>query len=174
MKKSFLKNSPLLLTCLFVFFIFTLESPSISVDSPLINSTLATYQSQCTVRNTNVVWVYKTVNEKKYKRLYNIETGQWIGLDSSLTQTGSAAPYQCGRPFLIFLFIHTHIFPMCLDQFVAHCLDIIDIQLRCGMGFEHGDHTTFSPSIFHFYWILVFQLLLPLADLLLFPRLVFL
>lgn len=53
MKKSFLKNSPLLLTCLFVFFIFTLESPSISVDSPLINSTLATYQSQCTVRNTN-------------------------------------------------------------------------------------------------------------------------
>lgn len=60
-------------------FIFTLESPSISVDSPLINSTLATYQSQCTVRNTNVVWVYKTVNEKKYKRLYNIETGQWIG-----------------------------------------------------------------------------------------------
>ena len=80
MKKSFLKNSPLLLTCLFVFFIFTLESPSISVDSPLINSTLATYQSQCTVRNTNVVWVYKTVNEKKkYKRLYNIETGQWIG-----------------------------------------------------------------------------------------------
>ena len=27
MKKSFLKNSPLLLTCLFVFFIFTLESP---------------------------------------------------------------------------------------------------------------------------------------------------
>ena len=41
-------------------------------------------------------------------------------------------------------------------------------------GFEHGDHTTFSPSIFHFYWILVFQLLLPLADLLLFPRLVFL
>ena len=77
MKKSFLKNSPLLLTCLFVFFIFTLESPSISVDSPLINSTLATYQSQCTVRNTNVVWVYKTVNEKT--RLYNIETGQWIG-----------------------------------------------------------------------------------------------
>ena len=48
-------------------------------NSPLINSTLATYQSQCTVRNTNVVWVYKTVNEKKYKRLYNIETGQWIG-----------------------------------------------------------------------------------------------
>lgn len=46
MKKSFLKNSPRLLTCLFVFFIFTLESPSISVDSPLINSTLATYQSQ--------------------------------------------------------------------------------------------------------------------------------
>lgn len=79
MKKSFLKNSHLLLTCLFVFFIFALESPSISVDSPLINSTLATYQSQCTVRNTNVVWVYKTVNEKKYKRLYNIETGQWIG-----------------------------------------------------------------------------------------------
>ena len=64
MKKSFLKNSYLLLTCLFVFFIFTLESPSISVDSPLINSTLATYQSQCTVRNTNVVWVYKTVNGK--------------------------------------------------------------------------------------------------------------
>ena len=98
-------------------------------------------------------------------------------LDSNLMQTGSAALYQCGRPFLFaipyLLFIHTHIIPMCLDQFVAHCLDIIDIQLRCGMGFEHGDHTTFSPSIFHFYWILVFQLLLPLADLLLFPRLVF-
>ena len=74
MKKSFLKNSPLLLTCLFV-----LESPSISVDSPLINSTLATYQSQCTVRNTNVVWVYKTVNGKTYKRLYNTATKQWIG-----------------------------------------------------------------------------------------------
>ena len=59
MKKSFLKNSPLLLTCLFVFFIFTLESPSISVDSPLINSTLATYQSQCTVRNTNVFCLKK-------------------------------------------------------------------------------------------------------------------
>ena len=27
---------------------------------------------------------------------------------------------------------------MCLDQFVAHCLDIIDIQLCCGMWFEHG------------------------------------
>ena len=79
MKKSFLKNSPLLLTCLFVFFIFTLESPSISVDSPLINSTLATYQSQCTVRNTNVVWAYKTVNGKRYKRLYNTATKQWIG-----------------------------------------------------------------------------------------------
>ena len=79
MKKSFLKNSPLLLTCLFVFFIFTLESPSISVDSPLINSTLATYQSQCTVRNTNVVWVYKTVNGKNINDSTNIETGQWIG-----------------------------------------------------------------------------------------------
>ena len=79
MKKSFLKNSHLLLPYLFVFFIFALESPSISVDSPLANSTLTTYQSQCTVRNTNVVWVYKTVNGKTYKRLYNIETGQWIG-----------------------------------------------------------------------------------------------
>ena len=99
-------------------------------------------------------------------------------LDSSLTQTGSAALYQCGRPFLFvipyLLFIHTHIIPMCLDQFVAHCLDIIDIQLCCGMGFEHGNHTTFSPSIFHFYWSLAFQLIHPLADLLLFSRLVFL
>ena len=79
MKKSFLKNSHLLLPYLFVFFIFALESPSISVDSPLANSTLTTYHSQCTVRNTNVVWVYKTVNGKTYKRLYNIETGHWIG-----------------------------------------------------------------------------------------------
>ena len=79
MKKSFLKNSHLLLPYLFVFFIFALESPGISVDSPLINSTLAPYQSQCTVRNTNVVWAYKTVNGKRYKRLYNTATKQWIG-----------------------------------------------------------------------------------------------
>lgn len=64
MKKSFLKNSPLLLTCLFVFFIFTLESPSISVDSPLINSTLATYQSQCTVRNTMLFGYIKQLMKK--------------------------------------------------------------------------------------------------------------
>ena len=68
-------------------------------------------------------------------------------LDSSLTQTGSAALYQCDRPFLFvipyLLFIHTHIIPMYLDQFVAHCLDIIDIQLCCGMGFEHGSHIFF-------------------------------
>ena len=69
---------------------------------------------------------------------------------------------------LSFYFIHTHIIPLCLDQFVAHCFDIIDIQLCCGMGFEHGNHTTFSPSIFHFYWSLAFQLIHPLADLLLY------
>ena len=79
MKKSFPKNSHLLLTCLFVFFIFALESPNISVDSPLANSPLSTYQSQYTVRNTNVVWAYKTVNGKTYKRLYNTATKQWIG-----------------------------------------------------------------------------------------------
>ena len=67
MKKSFLKNSHLLLPYLFVFFIFALESP------------LTTYQSQCAVRNTNVVWAYKTVNGKRYKRLYNTATKQWIG-----------------------------------------------------------------------------------------------
>ena len=27
---------------------------------------------------------------------------------------------------------------MCLDQLVAHCFDIIDIQLCCCMWFEHG------------------------------------
>ena len=79
MKKSFLKNSHLLLTCLFVFFIFALESPSISADSPLANSPLSTYHSQYTVRNTKVVWAYKTVNGKTYKRLYNTATKQWIG-----------------------------------------------------------------------------------------------
>lgn len=111
MKKSFLKNSHLLLTCLFVFFIFVLESPSISVDSPLINSTLTTYQSQDTVRNTNVVWVYKTVNGKTYKRRYNTATKQWLETGFHSDANGLPHYISAGRPFLIvipYLFIYTY------------------------------------------------------------------
>ena len=38
----------------------------------------------------------------------------------------------------IFLFIHTHIIPMCLDQLITHCLDVFDVQLCTCVRVHHG------------------------------------
>ena len=38
-----------------------------------------TSEEQISPRTDNVVWIYKTINEKQYRRLYNKSQNKWIG-----------------------------------------------------------------------------------------------
>ena len=73
MNKLFLKNKLIIFTYLLVFLASAPVFPEISY-----NSSDVSFQNS-DERNSNIRWVFKTINGKSYKRLYNTATKQWIG-----------------------------------------------------------------------------------------------
>lgn len=76
MNKLFLKNKLILFTYLLVFLASAPVFPEISYNSTA--SSDVSFQNS-DERNSNIRWVFKTINGKSYKRLYNTATKQWIG-----------------------------------------------------------------------------------------------
>ena len=76
MKKSFLKNKFILLTYLFTFLIPILNFTQIPVNADNNNADISLQESA--ERSADTIWIYKTVNGKKYKRLYNIKSNRWL------------------------------------------------------------------------------------------------
>lgn len=76
MKKSFLKNKFILLTYLFTFLIPILNSTQIPVNAANNSTDISLQESD--ERNVDTMWIYKTVNGKKYKRLYNTKSNRWL------------------------------------------------------------------------------------------------
>ena len=76
MKKSFLKNKFILLTYLFTFLIPILNFTQIPVNAA--NNSVDISLQESDERSVDTLWIYKTVNGKKYKRLYNQKTNQWL------------------------------------------------------------------------------------------------
>ena len=76
MKKSFLKNSFILLTYIFTFLISILNFTQIPINADTISTDILLQESD--ERSVDTIWIYKTVNGKKYKRLYNSKTNRWL------------------------------------------------------------------------------------------------
>lgn len=76
MKKSFLKNNFILLTYIFIFLISILNFTQIPINADTISTDILLQESD--ERSVDTIWIYKTVNGKKYKRLYNSKTNRWL------------------------------------------------------------------------------------------------
>ena len=76
MKKSFLKNNFILLTYIFTFLISILNFTQIPIKADTISTDILLQESD--KRSVDTIWIYKTVNGKKYKRLYNSKTNRWL------------------------------------------------------------------------------------------------
>lgn len=77
MNKLFLKNKSIIFTYLLVFLASTSVFPEISYNSTTLSD--ISFQDDSDERNSSIVWVFKTINGKSYKRRYNTATKQWIG-----------------------------------------------------------------------------------------------
>lgn len=76
MNKLFQKNKLIIFTYLLVFLASAPVLPEIPYNSTV--SSDVSFQDSGE-RNSNIIWVFKTINGKNYKRHYNTATKQWIG-----------------------------------------------------------------------------------------------
>ncbi len=76
MNKLFQKNKLIIFTYLLVFLASAPVLPEIPYNSTVSSDVLFQDSGE---RNSNIIWVFKTINGKNYKRRYNTATKQWIG-----------------------------------------------------------------------------------------------
>ena len=74
MKRFFSKNKIFFLSYLFI---FILSFPTYSTLLN-INPTFSNVSQHSIERKSDTIWEYKTVNGKKYKRLYDTSTKKWL------------------------------------------------------------------------------------------------
>lgn len=77
-KFNVLIRNILLLFAIQVLFL-SLDPVSVSACTYNESSTISTTAGEIGTLSATIGWVYKTVNRKTYKRLFNYSTGEWIG-----------------------------------------------------------------------------------------------
>lgn len=75
MNKLFTKNNSKILVYFSVFFLSISFAPTVSITSYNIFNSPLQYTTE---RKSDTMWIYKTIDGKKYKRLYNEKTKEWL------------------------------------------------------------------------------------------------
>ena len=60
---------------------FLLPAGSVSASEPCSLSAGYTFTAESSIepQSNKLIWIFKTENGKRYKRLYNTSTGNWVG-----------------------------------------------------------------------------------------------
>lgn len=74
-----MNNINRLFTLLLVFSIINLSAPHVTYSKTISSNTNYSLENISIARSDDIQWVFKEIDGKLYKRLYNYTTHEWIG-----------------------------------------------------------------------------------------------